>query len=335
MKAININIISRPQNNIFESQIDKKRFPIENYNIQYNSTEDIVWDAVVYYEQVSKTYNIRCKRGGLMYFCGEPPLMHPLPYGFLKKFDKIIVPHPNVKHCGKIKSHGFLNWLFGYSYSQNKCIYNYEQIKNISPEKNKLISIITSNQKLMPGHHKRMEAIDRLKSEYSEYIDFFGRGICPVDSKSEAILPYMFNICIENTSIDDYWTEKFADANLGKCIPIYSGCTNINNYFDNKGFFQFDINDYNELKKIIEIILKDPKAVYRDMEQAMLSNREILMEKENIIPFIISLVKPFCNNTECQFVQLQPLGGTVYELLNLVIRIKRLIYRWYFKFLRK
>lgn len=332
---MNINILSKPKNNIFGSQYDSEQFDENEYRVYYNSKEDIVWDAVVVYENISEEYTVKCKKGGLLYFCGEPPIMHPLPYVFLKKYDAVILPHKNVRHKNKITSHGFLNWLFCFSFSHQKCLYKFEELSNLDCPKSKIISFITSNQKLMPGHQKRMALLTQLQKDFPNDIDFYGRGIKEIDSKAEALIPYMFTICIENTSIDNYWTEKFSDALLGKCIPIYSGCRNIDDYFDNKGYLTFDVEKYEELKSIIKRILENPHELYKKYQGSMLDNRKRLMDKENIIPFIYNYIYQHPSNDDIvQTHTVKPLGGFVFKVENWFIRFKRFTYKIYFQYFK-
>ena len=44
----------------------------------------------------------------------------------------------------------------------------------------------------------------------------------PVESKEAALRAHRFNLCIENTSVAGYVTEKFADAVSAGCVPIYA-----------------------------------------------------------------------------------------------------------------
>ena len=55
------------------------------------------------------------------------------------------------------------------------------------------------------------------------------------DSKL-SLFDSMFHICIENSSQDYYFSEKLIDCLLTKTIPVYLGCTNIQNYFNIDGF---------------------------------------------------------------------------------------------------
>ena len=83
--------------------------------------------------------------------------------------------------------------------------------------------------------------------------------------KEEVFGDSMFGIAIENTSHNGYFTEKILDCFLLKTIPIYWGCTDIDNFFNKEGIIKFGSVDeciylsntltkeyYNSKKDIIE-----------------------------------------------------------------------------------
>ena len=45
--------------------------------------------------------------------------------------------------------------------------------------------------------------------------DWYGRGMCAIDEKANALFPYQYHLCIENHLAKHHWTEKLADAFLG------------------------------------------------------------------------------------------------------------------------
>lgn len=57
----------------------------------------------------------------------------------------------------------------------------------------------------------------------------------------------MFHIAIENTSINNFFTEKLIDCFQTKTVPIYYGCPNIGEYFNKAGMFCV-----NDLTRIID-----------------------------------------------------------------------------------
>ena len=56
-------------------------------------------------------------------------------------------------------------------------------------------------------------------------------------SSKEPLFYSMFHICIENTSIKNYFSEKIIDCFQTLTVPIYYGCTNIHEFFNIKGMF--------------------------------------------------------------------------------------------------
>lgn len=57
--------------------------------------------------------------------------------------------------------------------------------------------------------------------------------------KEEVFGDSMFGVAIENTSHNGYFTEKILDCFLLKTIPLYWGCTNIDNFFNKKSIIKF------------------------------------------------------------------------------------------------
>ena len=141
---------------------------------------------------------------------------------------------------------------------------------------------------------------------------------------------------MENSVIPYYWTEKFSDPVLANCIPIYLGCTNIDTYFDKDGYLIFSYSDYLGLKLLITDILKKPETMYRKYYPYMRANRETLMNKENLIPFII---ERYTSN----WVELPEVTHTIkgladfkaYHYIFYWIRLKRLLYKLYSTIFKK
>lgn len=242
-----------------------------------NSVEDRVWDVVIVYEGVLNERKIRVKTGGLWFVSGEPPMSREYPSSFLNMFDLIITSHKYHRIKNVVNWQQALDWHFCKNFKTKKNKYDLETLKNQPlPQKNKLISVVSSSKTMMPGHRYRQEIISNLKRDFGSQIDFFGGNDGSVDYKCDVIMPYKFHVCIENSNLDDYWTEKLADSLLGYSVPIYSGCTNIERYFDTTGMYQFNTKKYNDLKKIIESILLSPEDSYNKKKEALIRNREKL-----------------------------------------------------------
>ena len=73
------------------------------------------------YENIRNEHKFRCRKGNVLYFAGEPPMMRPLPNSFLSQFDEIYIPNLN-------KSHGYLNWSLGVNFTTKEHRYSFEDL---------------------------------------------------------------------------------------------------------------------------------------------------------------------------------------------------------------
>lgn len=88
----------------------------------------------------------------------------------------------------------------------------------------------------------------------------------------------MFSVIIENTSHNNYFTEKLTDCILMKTIPIYWGCSNINMYYNPEGMHQFRSDD-----QAINIINNLTPEEYEAMLPAVEENYRKAFEYKNYI----------------------------------------------------
>lgn len=134
-------------------------------------------------------------------------------------------------------------------------------------EKNKIMSIIVSKKQFAPGHiyrHKLVEKIANLQLP----IDIYGRGSKMYNSSyikgeftdAEPYEDYLFSVCIENFVNNHYISEKIMSPIMFNCMPIYHGCNNVKNYFDEVIILTGNID--NDIQVIISI-LKDPYKYYK------------------------------------------------------------------------
>lgn len=67
----------------------------------------------------------------------------------------------------------------------------------------------------------------KLQAHFGEVVDVYGRGHNPIPDKALAILPYKYHLVLENSYLENSWTEKLSDTWLGYTYPIYLGASNI------------------------------------------------------------------------------------------------------------
>ena len=103
--------------------------------------------------------------------------------------------------------------------------------------KTKLLSVIASEKKDTKGHKLRHKIIAIDKALDSR--DVYGRGYSPIENKITALKDYMFSVIIENSTPKNYFTEKTIDSLVTGTVPVFWGCENIGEFFDERGFVVF------------------------------------------------------------------------------------------------
>jgi hypothetical protein len=139
---------------------------------------------------------------------------------------KILNQVPNAVHI-----------TYGESWWQDSP-YQYEEC-----EKDFKVSFLRGSLLKLPGHFIRHEVFAR-QNEFkipTQFWDKLGeRGDFDKwrQDKIDSFRPYQYSLCIENSSRDNYFSEKITDCILNKTIPIYFGCSNIEKYYNPDGIIQ-------------------------------------------------------------------------------------------------
>jgi len=91
----------------------------------------------------------------------------------------------------------------------------------------------------------------------------------------------MFHIAVENVRHNNWYTEKIGDAFASKTIPIYWGCPNIGDYFDERGIICFETKE-----ELIDIINNLTPEVYYNMKFYIDINYELV--KNSFFPYTLN-----------------------------------------------
>ncbi len=98
------------------------------------------------------------------------------------------------------------------------------------------------------------------KRDIAKYPKHFQKYVLPTDTK-KWIFNSQFNISIENTRQHNYLSEKLLGCFVSLTIPIYLGCPNVRDYFDERGMF---------IAESVEDIIKISKSIKKDTYKKML-----------------------------------------------------------------
>ncbi len=154
--------------------------------------------------------------------------------------------------------------------------------------KSKLISVITSNKNFTSEHIQRIRFVKKLKEHYGDTLDFYGRGFATMDDKLESLQDYRFQIVLENSCYDHYFSEKLTDCILAGTYPLYYGCPNLDSYFPNNSYRSIDINHFDSAVATIDAaIAQDIDKQYRT---ELLQARDRVLYEHNLFPMLIQMI---------------------------------------------
>jgi len=155
-----------------------------------------------------------------------------------------------VKYIGKYYIGDKRHWLDENNILPNLFVEKYAYMwhitpLNYTPFKKNLMSIMVSNKGGAPGHKYRHSLVKHILANGFP-IDIYGTGANLYKNMSmykndvrikgefkelEPYEHYTFHICIENFSVNAYFSEKITNTLLCGTTPIYLGCTTILTYF--------------------------------------------------------------------------------------------------------
>jgi hypothetical protein len=181
----------------------------------------------------------------------------------------------------RIQSQPALPWYVNRSYEELQAM--------LPPQKKKSLSWILGNQMEIPGHFQRLVFLDNIMKRGNFTVDLFGRANSYIKDKAEGLLPYKYSLAIENSSCPDYWTEKIADCFLCWTVPIYYGCTNLEEYFPADAFIRIDITRPQEALARIKEVMD-----YDDWEKrlpAIMEARRLVLDKHQFFPYFSNIIR--------------------------------------------
>lgn len=223
---------------------------------------------------------------------GEPESVYHYAPSFIKKFAVILTSRRDIKHPNVIHIHPAQPWWVGRRIRNDgniEFVMNFKDLKKTIRNKSKLISVISSSKGFTAGHKSRINFVKKLKEHFGDQIDIYGNGIRGFEDKWDILSQYKYHIVIENSSFEDYWTEKLSDCFLAECFPFYYGCKNIHNYFEEGSYLSIDINDptlaIQKIEKGISENLYETKLRY--IQKA----KKLTLEKYNIFPMLIAEIE--------------------------------------------
>lgn len=261
---------------------------------------------VIYSKGENNNNKTLVNKENLVLLTGEPEPIYHYAASFIKRFGKILTSRRDIIHSNITYIQPAQPWWVGrkiFDDGSIKFVSNYSDLSNQINDKKKVISVITSLKGFTQGHKDRINFVKKLKTHFGDQIDVFGNGINAFEDKWDTLRDYKYHIVIENSSFEDYWTEKLADCYLAECFPFYYGCKNINKYFDNKSYKTIDINDFEKSIKIIENGLKED--LYNKNIVDIRKAKSLILNKYNIFPMLVEQLKNNILNSRKEIINMK------------------------------
>jgi len=115
-----------------------------------------------------------------------------------------------------------------------------------------------------PGYGNYTKDLSYIPEYLESSPQVFGKRICFDES--------MFHVCVENVKHNNWYTEKIGEAFCTKTVPIYWGCPNIGDFYDERGIITF--NNLEELPNIINNLTPEK---YYEMKPYIDYNYEVAL----------------------------------------------------------
>jgi hypothetical protein len=236
-------------------------------------------DYLVILDYPKDDFSIKVNPNNILSVCLEPPNEVSKYRQYANKKVAVIYNQLDIKK-NNVLSHGALPWHVDKDYD---FLMNLKLDDLVKKDK---IVWITSDQRNSKGHRIRMDFLDSVRG--LPFVDLYGRGIKPISDKWEVLQHSKYAIAYENFQNDYYWTEKIMDCFLSYTMPIYFGCTAIENYFPKNSYIQIDPKD-----KHIDLFLKEIafSTKWEENIEAITTARNLVLNQYQLFPFLYTQIK--------------------------------------------
>ena len=228
--------------------------------------DDRFYDWLVVYDELppavgqnrnSAVEIVACPAQNTILITTEPASIKSYGRYYTRQFGHVLttqpawaLPHPQ-RHWQQTANH----WFYG---SNHNAPMSYERLQRGGAGKTKDVSMVGSAKAQKHTMHATRYAFIKRIQELMPEIDVYGRGYIPMTDKAEALDDYRYHIALENHIAPHHWTEKLADAFLGRCLPFYAGAPNATEYFPEGS--------------LVAIDMKKPEAALALLRQAIAEN---------------------------------------------------------------
>ena len=253
------------------------------------------YDYLVVYEDLpypagstrsERVERLACAPANTLFVTTEPTSIKIYGRHYLRQFGHVLSHQPRevINHPGQIVRTPPLRPYYGRPLGDGGRYLTYEELAQApfartGVKKYPEVSTVCSDKTMTPALKARYDFVMAMR-EAGE-LDVFGRGIRPIDEKSEAMDAYSYHIAIENHVAPGHWTEKISDCFLAECLPFYHGDPEIAEAFPAEAVIPIDIADYGASAETIAKTMRD--QVYPVRLPAIREAKRRVLEDHNLL----------------------------------------------------
>ena len=241
--------------------------------------EEYDW-LVVFDELPTEFATVRCPRANTILCTWEPISIKSYSKAYTRQFGHLLTNRPPEaeKHPGYHLGRGYFLWF----------VRNFPKRGETLPKPMCISAVCSSKQMKHTKHFARFRLISELAKAVPE-MDWYGKGVKPLERKDDALLPYKYHVAIENHVGVHHWTEKFADAILCECLPFYAGDPAIAEIFPEECFIPIPIDDPAEAVRIVKAAIANGE--YEKRRAAILEAKRLILSKYNFWHQVVEVIE--------------------------------------------
>lgn len=232
----------------------------------------------------SRIEPLACAPQHSLFITMEPSSIKTYGYDFLDQFGVIITSQEPwaITNPQTVYTQPALRWFYG---AAKNHLRTWDEMTGSPPDRKTgdLSAVCSSKKQANTVHADRYAFTMRLKELIPE-MALYGRGVCPIDDKADALDGFRYHITIENHICPHHWTEKLADAFLGLTLPFYYGCPNAADYFPPESFIPIDIHQPEQAARVIRAAMESGE--YERRLPFIREARRRILEEYNLFAMI-------------------------------------------------
>lgn len=225
---------------------------------------------------------VRCPLSRTILATQEPVAVKSYNRAYLSQFGFLLTNRPPEAdgHPRRVKGEGYMVWYTGRPFG--------EEAARPFPEKTKTVSAVCSSKKMRHTNHAARYRLLKELEKSVPGLDWFGKGVRPLETKADALDPYKYHIAVENHIAPGHWTEKLADPLVCGCLPFYAGDPHVSKVLPEGCFIPIPADDPARAAAIVNAAIA--AGEWEKRRGAIEKARSLLFGKYNLFAQIAALI---------------------------------------------